>query len=109
MCYGENCTKLPAGWSESELHKVLIEGYSRAGIHNLNPLPSLYNAAGLLHIKDKMTPYLLDPSLEEFESMYAFGNGEAMGFYPSDELVAKRQKALEEQSARGGNNSHTKV
>ena len=101
MSYGEKCHKMPEGWSESELHKVLIEGYSRAGIHNLNPSPSLYNAAGLLHIKDKMTPYLLDPSLEEFESMYAFGNGEAMGFYPSDELVAKRQKALEEQSARG--------
>ena len=99
MCYGEKCTKWPAGWSESELHKVQLKGYSRAGIHNLNPAPSLYNAAGLLQIKDKMTPYLLDPSLEEFQSMYAFGNGEAMGYYPNNDLIAKRKKALEEQSA----------
>ena len=88
------------GWAESELHKVLTEGYSRAGIHNLNPSPGLYNAAGLLSVKDKLTPYVLDPSLEEFESMYAFGHGEALGFYPNRELITKRQKALEELSGQ---------
>ena len=100
MSYGEKCTKLPAGWSENELHKVLLEGFSRAGIHNLNPSPSYYNAAGLLLIRDKMTPYVLDPSLEEFQSMYAYGNGEPLGYYLNNDLTAKRQKALEEQSAK---------
>jgi len=100
ISYGEKCAKLPTGWSEAELHKVLLEGFSKAGIHNLNPSPSYYNAAGLLLIKDKMTPYALDPSLEDFQTMYAYANGEAMGYYPNDDLIAKRQKALEEQSAK---------
>ena len=92
---------MPEGWSESELHKVLWKGYSRAGIHNLNPPPGLYNVAGLLSVKDKLTPYVLDPSLEDLEEMYSLGHGEALGFYLNGELIEKRQKALEELSRKG--------
>ena len=34
--------------------------------------------------------------------MYSIGNGEAMGFYPSRELIDKRQKSIEERSSHGG-------
>ena len=105
---GVKCSTLPAGWTDPDVDTVLLEGFSRAGIHNLNPSPSHYNAAGLLLIKDKMTPHLLDPSLEDYQTMYALGNGKAMGFYPNDALIAKRQKVLEEQSAKQKGKGGTK-
>ena len=50
---------------------------------------------------DKLTPYVLDPSLKDFEEMYSLGNGEPLGFNPTWALIQKRQKSLEEMSRNG--------
>ena len=82
--------------------------FSIAGIHNLNPSPGHYNAAGLIQIKEHMTPYMLDPSLETFEYMYSIGNSDAMGFFPSQELITKRQNAILEQNNHDGTKASQK-
>ena len=105
---GEKCSTLPETWTEADIDTVLLEGFSRAGIHNLNPSPGHYNAAGLLLIKDRMTPYLLDPMLECLQTVYALGNGQAMGFYPSDDLMAKRQRVIDERSENESGTGGTK-
>ena len=94
----EKCSTLPDTWTETDIDTVLLEVFSRAGIHNLNPSPGHYNAAGLLLIKDRMTPYLLDPMLECLQTVYALGNGLAMGFYPNDDLIAKRKRVIDNRS-----------
>ena len=55
-----------------------------------------------------MTPYLLDPMLECLQTVYALGNGQAMGFYPNDDLIAKRQRVIDERSENesGTNGTH---
>ena len=77
---------------------VQRHGFSIAGIHNLNPSPVRYNAAGLIQIMDQVTPYMLDPSLEMFEYMYSIGNSNAKGFYPREELITQRQNAILKQN-----------
>ena len=50
---------------------------------------------------DKLTPYVLDPSLKDFEEMYSLGHGEPLGFNPTWALIQKGQKSLEEMSRNG--------
>ena len=84
------------------MDRVQKHGFSIAGIHNLNPSPGDYNAAGLIEIKEQVTPYMLDPNLEVFEYMYSIGNSSAMGFYPTQELITQRQNAIAKQHNHEG-------
>ena len=87
----------PIGWSDADLQTVQEHGYFIAGVNNLNPSSAYYNVAGLLQNKDQLTPYILDPSLEE---LYDTGNAEAVGFYPKAKLITKREKAIQKQKAQ---------
>ena len=75
-------------------------GYSLAGINNLRPSNGSYNLSALIHHKEQLTPYVLDPKLEMYEELYAAGLAEAQGFKPNDNLKAKREIAVNKLKAQ---------
>ena len=97
LSYAKLSTEKPKGWSDDDIHLAKCHGFSQAGIHYLKPCPERYNAAGLIQIKDEVTPHLLDPNLKAFQEMYVLGNCEAIGFYALGDLVPRRQNSLLEK------------
>ena len=69
-------------------------GYSKAGINNLRPSSGSYHLSALIHYKDLLTPYVLEPKLKMYEDLYAANLAEAEGFKPNDDLKAKREIAV---------------